>query len=191
MSISVSNCKKCQRVFQRIASDYCYACKTQDDEACRAVYNELEKISKEGGIDTESLSKKLNISVEDIEKYYFEGRLSKMGGLLKIPCQSCKKLTTELERKGYFCLACYEKASSSGSIYSSQAHNNMNEEGLRKIKELKDTLKALPSPPVNANNALGKVEPVKIASTPEEKAAAEMQDHRQYGFSRKRNLQLN
>jgi|GEM_PF-2273438 len=187
MSISVSNCKKCQRVFQRLASDYCPSCKIQDDETCRAVYKELERASKEGGVEIERLAERLNISVEDIEKYYFEGRLSKMGTLLKIPCQSCKKLTSELERKGYFCLVCYEKAASSGSTYSSQAHNHLDEEGKRKLKELKDTLKAFPTQ-VNAN--IPKAEPLKNVSVNEEKIAENLPEHRQYGFSRKQNLQL-
>jgi hypothetical protein len=187
MSISVSNCKKCQRVFQRLASDYCPGCKSQDDEVCRSVYKELEKTSKEGGIEIEGLAKRLNISVEDIEKYYFEGRLSKMGALLKIPCQSCKKITSELERKGYFCLACYEKTSSSSPAYSPQAHNHLDEEALRKLKELKDTLKAFPSH-VSANAP--KTEPVKNVSSTEEKIVENLPEHRQYGFTRKQNLQL-
>jgi Zn finger protein HypA/HybF involved in hydrogenase expression len=190
MPPTVINCKKCQRVFQRLVSDYCPDCMKQEDEQQTKIYRALQKSALQGGIEISNLSEQLGIAAEDIEKLYFEGRLATGGTFLKIPCQSCRRITQESERKGRFCLHCSEKASQQAGVSIRPLHTLRSEEDERKKNELRTTLNSSPitkkATPTDITSTVIPILAVTQSAIKIDNKAASL---RQYGFSHVKDTQ--
>ena len=70
MSLSLANCKKCKKVFQKRLSDLCPDCITVEEEQFKALYRALQKY-REYGVAIEELSNEVGIPVSDIEEFYY------------------------------------------------------------------------------------------------------------------------
>lgn len=117
MQVTISNCKKCGKIFQRRASEVsCHDCIKQEEEQFTALYRTLQKSASQGGIAIEELAAEVGVSVEDIEKFYWEGRLSTAGIFLKMTCQACGVMTREVERRGRYCIKCSEMAANKAGV---------------------------------------------------------------------------
>lgn len=116
MAGAVINCKKCNKIFQKRISDLCPACILVEEEQFKVLYRALQKSASQGGIAIEELSNEVEIPVEDIERFYLEGRLSTAGSLLKFQCQTCGVMMAAHERKGRFCHKCSEYTASKAGV---------------------------------------------------------------------------
>lgn len=117
MQVTISNCKKCGKVFKRHANEVsCYACVKQEEEQFTLLYRTLQRSAPNGGIAIEELSAEVKVPVEEIERFYWEGRLSTAGAFLKMTCQACGVLTNERERRGRYCLKCSEMAANKAGV---------------------------------------------------------------------------
>lgn len=116
MQATVCNCKKCGKIFQRRTTDICPECVKVEEEQFTLLYRTLQKSVSQGGIAIEELSAQVGVSIEDIEKFYLEGRLSTAGTLLKIPCQACGVMTRDIERKGRYCSKCSEETANKAGV---------------------------------------------------------------------------
>ncbi len=116
MSGAVVNCKKCRIVFKKRASELCPDCIKLEDKQFQILYRALQKSGANGGIAIDDLSSEVGIPIEDIEKFYREGRLSTAASFLKTPCQSCGVLVGETERSGRYCTKCGEIAATKAGV---------------------------------------------------------------------------
>lgn len=147
MQTILCNCKKCGKVFQRGATDICSECIRMEEEQFTLLYRTLQKSASQGGIAIEELSAESGVSVEEIERFYREGRLSTAGIFLKTPCQACGMMTREAERRGRYCLKCSELAASKAGveIKSLQELDKADEEEQRRQRQLAMLKKSQPS----------------------------------------------
>jgi hypothetical protein len=117
MQVAIGNCKKCGKIFQKKTTEVsCYDCLKQEEEQFTLLYRTLQKSGTQGGIAIEALSAEVGVPVEEIERFYREGRLSTAGIFLKIPCQACGVMTTEVERRGRYCVKCSEMAANKAGV---------------------------------------------------------------------------
>jgi hypothetical protein len=114
---AVINCKRCNKIFQKVANyDNCPACIRLEEEQVTQLYRRLQKSSSQGGITIEELSAEMDISVEEIERYYLEGKLTTGGMFLKTTCQGCNATIREIQRKGRFCVTCSEDTANKAGV---------------------------------------------------------------------------
>jgi hypothetical protein len=147
MSGKVLNCKKCQRIFQRRLSDLCPDCVKQEDDQFVILYRALQKTAAQGGIALDALALQMNIPAEAIEQMYLEGRLGMAGVYLKIPCQACRVLTHESERKGRFCVRCSEETANKAKVDVKSLRDLVREEDEEKRRQAQlRILKTAPPP---------------------------------------------
>ncbi|WP_303674596.1 hypothetical protein [Vampirovibrio chlorellavorus] len=114
---SVINCKRCNKIFQKVtANEHCPACIRLEEEEVTKLYRRLQKSSADGGITIDELSVELEISVETIERYYLEGKLTTGVMFLKTACQGCGAIIREIQRKGRFCVTCSEETANKAGV---------------------------------------------------------------------------
>lgn len=116
MTGAVANCKKCGKIFQKVRHDFCGPCVQLEEEQFQILYRALHKSGAQGGASIDELAGEYGIPVEDIERFYREGRLSTAGTYLKIPCQACGMMTRDIERRGRYCLKCSEVAANKAGV---------------------------------------------------------------------------
>lgn len=116
MAGAVINCRKCGKVFQKRATDLCPVCIQLEEEQFKILYRSLQKSASNGGIAIEELSVEVGISVEDIERFYRDGRLSTAASYLKLPCQACGVVMNEIDRRGRYCIKCSEIAATKAGV---------------------------------------------------------------------------
>lgn len=87
--MSLSNCKDCGKVFQKTITDSCPACvKKKNDNIAK-----IDSYAfKNRDFTLEELSKKTDISVDDIRKLLAEGKINSIKSL-KTKCEMCGKET--------------------------------------------------------------------------------------------------
>jgi len=112
----VSNCRKCKKLFQRVASDLCQSCIALEEEQFTILYRALQKSGQQGGIAIDELAEQVGVPVEDIERFYLEGRLSTAGTNLKMPCQACGMMMRDIDRKGRYCVKCSEMTANRAGV---------------------------------------------------------------------------
>ncbi len=116
MSGALANCKKCTKLFQKRLSDLCPECIKREDEQFTTLYRTLQASAPQGGMDIQVLSGQVGIPVEEIERFYLEGRLSTAGIYLKFHCLNCGMMMSELNRRGRFCINCSEATASQAGV---------------------------------------------------------------------------
>jgi hypothetical protein len=117
MAGPVVNCKRCNKIFQKMAtSDNCPACIRLEEEQVTQLYRRLQKSANDGGITLEALSAELDIPAEEIERYYLEGKLTTGVMFLKTTCQGCNATIREIQRKGRFCVNCSEDVANKAGV---------------------------------------------------------------------------
>lgn len=117
MAGPVVNCKRCHKIFQKMAtSDNCQACVRLEEEQVTQLYRRLQKSADDGGITLQALSAELDIPTEDIERYHLEGKLTTGVMFLKTTCQGCNITIGENQRKGRFCLTCSEDTANKAGV---------------------------------------------------------------------------
>lgn len=142
MSLVIFNCKRCGKVFQKRLSEMCPDCITLEEEQFKQLYRTLQKSATQGGIAIEELSAQVGVPVEEIERFYWEGRLSTAATYLKTQCHACGVTVRELERKGRYCLKCSEQtANKAGVEIKSIRDLEKAEEEARKQEQMQALLK--------------------------------------------------
>lgn len=155
----IANCKKCNRVFQKVIQDFCSACIALEEEQCKVLYRILQKSAARGGIVIGELSRESGVSTEDIERFYLEGRLSTAGTLLKFQCQGCSVMIGEPERRGRYCRECSHRTANQAGVEvkSRQSLEKSEAEARRRQEQLELLKKKSPPPAENAQRRFGMV----------------------------------
>jgi hypothetical protein len=104
----VSNCKKCNKIFQKLRQPFCQDCAKLEDEKFSELYRTLQNSAAGGGISIDILSVQMDVSVEEIERYFLEGSLGTAGIYLQINCQGCGMKCNANQRLGRYCVTCSE-----------------------------------------------------------------------------------
>jgi len=116
MGTMVTNCKKCNKIFQQSNQPYCPDCTKAEDEKFSALYRILQNSAPKGGISIDALSAKTEVPVEEIEKYFVEGTFGTATPYLQIYCQACGVKCTALQRLGRYCIACSETTAAQAKV---------------------------------------------------------------------------
>ena len=134
MDARVANCKKCNKVFQQFRQPYCTDCAKVEDEKFSVLYRILQNSAVKGGISIDALSAETEIPVEDIEKYFVEGRFGTATPYLQIFCQECGIRCTTIQRLGRYCIACNELTAAKAKVTVKSLH------ALNKLQSEAETL---------------------------------------------------
>lgn len=116
MAPVVVNCRKCKKIFQKRLADICPECVRVEEEQFTVLYRTLQKSASQGGILIDDLAADVGMSVEDIERFYLEGRLSTAGIYLKMQCQACGMVMRDLDRRGRYCVKCSETTANQAGV---------------------------------------------------------------------------
>jgi len=116
MGVTVSNCIRCNKVFQQIRQPFCTDCARIEEEKFSALYCTLQQNALKGGIAIDVLSKQVNVPVEDIERYFLEGTFGTAGIYLNIYCQGCGTLCNANQRLGRYCVPCSESTAQKAGV---------------------------------------------------------------------------
>ena len=116
MSVTVVNCKRCNRVFQFIWQPFCPECSKIEEDRFSRLYRTLQSSASNGGMSVDALSEETEIDTEDIERYFIEGNLGTAAIYLHIPCQGCGVICTALQRLGRYCLNCSETTANQAGV---------------------------------------------------------------------------
>lgn len=108
MGAIVSNCKKCNKVFQLVRQPYCPDCSKKEDEKFSLLYRILQNSATSGGISIDELASATKVPLEHIEKFYMDGSFGTASVYLHIYCQSCGAQCKANQRLGRYCVACSE-----------------------------------------------------------------------------------
>ena len=92
MNLSVANCKTCGKVFQKRISSFCPDCIEVEEQRFRNLYRALQATASKGGIPIEELAHEVEMTVDEIEGYYLEGRLGTAGILLAVVSTSYRQI---------------------------------------------------------------------------------------------------
>lgn len=133
----VSNCKKCNKIYQKLRQPYCQDCAKLEDEKFSCLYRTLQKSAADGGISIDTLSVIMDISVEEIERYFLEGTLGTAGIYLQINCQGCGVKCNANQRLGRYCVTCSEQTANKAkvSVHSLQDLNKRCAENQRRNQQ--------------------------------------------------------
>lgn len=114
---AVINCKRCHKIFQKVTNhDHCPACVRLEEEQVTLLYRRLNKSAPEGGMLIHDLSAELEIPVEEIERFYLDGKLTTGANYLKTVCLGCGETIREIQRKGRFCVTCSENTANKAGV---------------------------------------------------------------------------
>ncbi|MDX2085601.1 MAG: hypothetical protein SFZ03_09460 [Candidatus Melainabacteria bacterium] len=113
---NLANCRRCGKIFQKVMQDRCTDCFSLEHEHFTILFRCLQASETEGGIEIDQLAEQTDISVEQIEQYYMEGRLGTASCFLKFKCQSCGKMLTNLQRQGRHCVNCNENFAKTAGV---------------------------------------------------------------------------
>lgn len=142
--MSIANCKRCNKIFQKRLSDQCTDCLQITEQEFRNVYRLLQRSSSDGGIAISQLSHETGVPIEEIEEFYVEGRLGTAASYLKYECATCGVLVGALQRKGRFCVNCSEKnAQDAGVEVKSKSDIDKRDKKLQEQQEQADLLRRI------------------------------------------------
>jgi len=116
MGVTVSNCSRCNKIFQKIFQPLCPACCKIEDEKFSVLYRTLQKSGTDGGMPIDALSLATDVPVEDIDRYFQEGKLGTAETYLLIHCQVCNALCSANQRLGRFCVTCSEATATKAGV---------------------------------------------------------------------------
>lgn len=135
MSASLANCRKCKKLYQKRLADICQECTREEEERFVLLYRTLQESAAQGGMEIKTLSDKVDVPVEDIERFYLEGRLSTAGIYLKFPCQTCGAMTSSSNRKGRFCNPCSDTNATKAGVEVRSIQEIFREDEKRRLQE--------------------------------------------------------
>jgi len=101
--MSVDNCKRCGRLFQRALHPMCPVCLEFIQKQKMAMF---DFVQENPGVSIEEISQRFDISTKEIESMLFSGAFGTANQLIKTQCAKCKCEMTALNRVGYFCYSC-------------------------------------------------------------------------------------
>jgi hypothetical protein len=116
MGATVTNCKRCNKVFQQVRQPLCPDCARIEDEKFSALYCTLQDSALKGGIAIDVLARQVKAPVEEIERYFLEGNFGTAGLFLNIYCQGCGLLCNANQRLGRYCVPCSESTAQKAGV---------------------------------------------------------------------------
>ncbi|MGE0200142.1 MAG: hypothetical protein AB7P76_04155 [Candidatus Melainabacteria bacterium] len=107
MASNVTNCKRCNGLFQKKISEFCPGCILVLDERLKITYRTLQRMQP-GSISIEELAQQLEISAEDIDYFYQDGQLGTASANLRFQCLNCNVIMDQRNKNGHYCRECSE-----------------------------------------------------------------------------------
>ncbi len=101
--MSIANCKRCGRVFQKTISPLCQNCLNYEDSQSREIYRYVQA---NPGVNEKKLAEQFEIPVQDVENLLFSGLLGTAGGLVLSQCARCKCDMSLIRQTKYYCEPC-------------------------------------------------------------------------------------
>lgn len=114
MESSIINCDRCKNICRQNSRKLCQNCMATVEEQFTQLYRVLQSSGAHGGITLSDLSVQVGASMEDIERYYAEGRFSTASAYLKLPCQHCKTILGPTER--VYCTECNKTVATKAGV---------------------------------------------------------------------------
>jgi hypothetical protein len=141
MGVTVTNCKRCNKVFQQIRQPLCPDCARMEDEKFSSLYRTLQNSALKGGIAIDRLAQQINVPVEDIERYFLEGNFGTAGLYLNIYCQGCGALCNANQRLGRYCVPCSESTAQKAGVEVHSLRELMKRQAEQENKEQQDRMR--------------------------------------------------
>lgn len=107
--MTVSNCARCRRLFQKTHDAVCPACLKVVQQQRTEIEHVLQQVSQ---ITLDALAQQCGLPLKEMERLLFEGRLGRDSYKVMCLCQQCGRSVGGAERRGHFCLACAGKVES-------------------------------------------------------------------------------
>ncbi len=113
----------------------------------KQLFKALQDSKNNGGIIIADLSSLVNIPVEEIEDYYWGGKLGTAGAMLKFECRKCSVLISEFTRRGRYCVNCSDEVSEEAGVrvksrQQIEKDDKFQEERAKEVQQLELSRKA-------------------------------------------------
>lgn len=143
MGVTVTNCKRCNKVFQQVRQPFCPACTKIEDDKFSRLYRALQNSALQGGIAIDTLAKSQSVPLEEVERHFLAGSFGTAGVYLHIYCQACGALCHANQRLGRYCVSCSETTANKAGVevqnlkdlMKRQAHREQLESQARLLRE--------------------------------------------------------
>lgn len=104
--MTVANCRKCRKIFQRTTNPLCSECHQQ---SLNQVSNAYRFIQENPHLTLEEVSDHCQIPYKELETMLFDGKLGTAAGSVIYHCQRCTRPMSAIMRRGRFCMSCADK----------------------------------------------------------------------------------
>lgn len=101
--MSLDNCKRCGRLFQKHLTSLCKDCYSFEQNQNMEIYRFVQA---NPGITIDEIAEHFGMNLRDVEQLVFSGALGTANQLIKTQCARCKCEMTFVNRIGYFCYSC-------------------------------------------------------------------------------------
>jgi len=160
--MSVSNCIKCNKVFQRTQSPLCSDCLGATKDVAFGV---IDFVVANPGLTVEEVAQQCRLPLKEMEELLFSGRLGTASAYIMFKCKSCHKKMSARLRKGQFCPDCAGKIETKVSQLEREAAAQREKERPVSIKRPLDIKEK--DDPLKPAAEVGGVEGVGTAGLPE------------------------
>jgi hypothetical protein len=104
--MGISNCIKCNKVFQKTQSPLCSDCLGATKGI---VFSVIDFVVANPGLTVEEVAQQCHLPLKDMEEMLFSGRLGTAAAHIMFKCKGCHKKMSARLRKGQFCPECANK----------------------------------------------------------------------------------
>lgn len=101
--MTLDNCQKCGKIFQRTLNPICKGCYAYEQEKKMAIYRYIQE---NPDITPEEVSETFEIPVNEVTTLIHAGSLGTANQVIRTHCALCNCEMTALNRVGYFCKKC-------------------------------------------------------------------------------------
>lgn len=102
----VANCKRCNRIFQKIYSPMCPECYLAYMNTFSEVYRYVQENPE---LTLEEISEQCGVPLKDMKEIFYDGKLGTATANVAYSCLRCGISMKPIHRRGRFCIRCTEK----------------------------------------------------------------------------------
>jgi hypothetical protein len=104
--MTVANCSKCRRIFQRTHGPLCPECHQESISQVSQVYRFVQNNPQ---MTLDEIAEHCGVPFKELEKMLFEGKLGTAASKVIYHCQRCGQPMAAMMRRGRFCMGCAGK----------------------------------------------------------------------------------
>ena len=98
-----ANCKKCNKVFDKVYTPYCTDCYAVHSENLSNIYRFIQENNT---MSLDQVAVNCGLEPNELERILFSGELGTASSKIIYECQRCETPISPLNRRGRFCLRC-------------------------------------------------------------------------------------